>query len=65
MNFFDQFFFSGNIQGYFVVILTRREMFTVQGFEIIAYPGTNMDRNLLIVHVDLYSSIQINILLCV
>jgi hypothetical protein len=30
-------------------------MFTVHGFELIAYPGTNMDRNLLIVHVDLYS----------
>ena len=42
---------AGNIQGYFVVILTRREIFKVHGFEIIAYPGTNMARNLLIVHV--------------
>jgi hypothetical protein len=45
----------GNTEGYFVVILIRREMFKVHGSEIIAYPGTAMNRNLLIVHVDFYS----------
>jgi len=44
-------FVLGNIEGYFVVILTRREYFHVKKFEIIPYPGTNMERNLLIIHV--------------
>ncbi|CAF4593928.1 unnamed protein product [Rotaria sp. Silwood2] len=43
--------YTGNTQGYFVVILTRRELLKVQNIEIIKYPGTNMERNLLIVHV--------------
>jgi hypothetical protein len=53
---FEYYFVSlGNIEGYFVVILTRRELLQVNGFEIIAYPSTTMNRNLLIVHVDFYS----------
>ncbi|CAF1020838.1 unnamed protein product [Adineta steineri] len=46
--------YAGNTEGYFVVILTRRELFKVQNFEIITYPGTNMGRNLLIVHVNMF-----------
>jgi hypothetical protein len=49
----------GNTEGYFVVILTRREFFTVQNFEIITYPGTNMERNLLIVHVNFFFLIDL------
>ena len=43
----------GNTEGYFVVILTRRDLIQVQTSEIIPYPRTNMERNLLIVHVNL------------
>jgi hypothetical protein len=45
----------GNTEGYFVIILTRRDLFQVQNFEMIPYSGTNMNRNLLIVHVNLSS----------
>ena len=45
--------FLGNTEGYFVVILTRRELFQVNNFEMISYPGTNMGRNLLVVHVNI------------
>ncbi len=41
----------GNSYGYFVAILTRRDMFQVNHVEIVKYPGTGMDRNLLIVQV--------------
>ncbi|CAF1174310.1 unnamed protein product [Rotaria sordida] len=54
--------YAGNIQGYFVVILTRREMFRIHGFEIIAYPNTNMNRNLLIVHTTYKNSIEIDLM---
>jgi hypothetical protein len=46
------YFFVGNDKGYFVAIFTRREIFKVQGHEVIPYPGTKMGRNLLIVHVS-------------
>ena len=45
--------YLGNTQGYFTVILIRRELFQVHNSEIITYPGTNMERNLLIVHVEI------------
>ena len=45
-------FFLGSLQVYFVVILTRRGLFKIHGFEIIPYPGTMMNRNLVIVHVN-------------
>lgn len=48
--------FLGNTEGYFVIILTRRDLFQVQNVEIIPYPGTNMERNLLVVHVNLFSN---------
>ncbi|CAF3300037.1 unnamed protein product, partial [Rotaria sp. Silwood2] len=54
--------YAGNIQGYFVVILTRRDMFRIHGFEIIAYPGSNMNRNLLIVHTTYKNSIEIDLM---
>ena len=47
--------FLGNTEGYFVVILTRRDLFQVQSIEIIPYPGTKMERNLLVIHVNLFS----------
>ena len=45
-------FSLGNDRGYFVAIFTQREMLKVQGHEIIPYPNTKMDRNLLVVHVS-------------
>jgi len=54
--------YAGNIDSYFVVILTRREMFKVHGFEIVAYPGTVMGRNLLIVHTTYKNSIEIDLM---
>jgi hypothetical protein len=46
------YFSVGNDKGYFVAIFTRREIFKVQGHEVIPYLGTTMGRNLLIVHVS-------------
>jgi hypothetical protein len=44
-----------------VAIFTSREMFKVQSHEVIPYPGTTMDRNLLIVHVgDLADSFKLS-----
>ncbi|CAF1103478.1 unnamed protein product [Adineta steineri] len=54
--------YAGNTEGYFVVILTRRELFKVQNFEIIPYPGTNMGRNLLIVHTMYKNSMEIDLM---
>ncbi|CAF4670982.1 unnamed protein product, partial [Rotaria sp. Silwood1] len=54
--------YAGNTQGYFVVILTRRELFKVQNIEIIKYPGTNMERNLLIAHTIYKNSIEIDLM---
>ncbi|CAF4163412.1 unnamed protein product, partial [Adineta steineri] len=54
--------YAGNTEGYFVVILTRRELFKVQNFEITPYPGTNMGRNLLIVHTMYKNSIEIDLM---
>ncbi|CAF2709939.1 unnamed protein product [Rotaria sp. Silwood2] len=54
--------YTGNTQGYFVVILTRRELLKVQNIEIIKYPGTNMERNLLIVHTMYKNSIEIDLM---
>ncbi|CAM4805478.1 unnamed protein product [Rotaria magnacalcarata] len=55
-------FYAGNTQGYFVVILTRRDMFSVHGSEVVRYPGTNMNRNLLIVHARYKNSINIDLM---
>ncbi|CAF1431338.1 unnamed protein product [Adineta steineri] len=54
--------YAGNTEGYFVVILTRRELFKVYNFEIIPYPGTNMGRNLLIVYAMYKNSIEIDLM---
>ncbi|CAF1426952.1 unnamed protein product [Adineta steineri] len=54
--------YAGNSESYFVVILTRRELFKVQNFEIIPYPGTNIGRNLLIVHAMYKNSIEIDLM---
>ncbi|CAF3505812.1 unnamed protein product [Rotaria socialis] len=54
--------YAGNAKGYFVVILTRRELFNVENFEIITYPGTNMERTLLIVHAMYKNSIEIDLM---
>ncbi|CAF0849337.1 unnamed protein product [Adineta steineri] len=54
--------YAGNTEGYLVVILTRRELFKVQNFEIITYPGTNMGRNLLIVHKMYKNSMEIDLI---
>ncbi|CAF1357402.1 unnamed protein product [Adineta steineri] len=54
--------YTGNTEGYFVVILTRRELFKVQNFEIIPYPETNMGRNLLIVHTMYKNSTEIDLM---
>ncbi len=35
-----------------MAIVTRREVLKVQAYEVIPYPWTTMDRNLLIVHVS-------------
>ncbi|CAF4746129.1 unnamed protein product [Rotaria sp. Silwood1] len=48
--------------GYFVAILTRRDILKVQSHEVIPYPGTQMDRNLLIVHVIYEGSIEIDLM---
>jgi hypothetical protein len=42
----------GNDKGYFVAIFTRRETLKVQDYEVVPYPSTEMNRNLLIVHVS-------------
>ncbi|CAF3810090.1 unnamed protein product [Adineta steineri] len=52
--------YIGNNQGYFVVILIRQDLFIVHGFELIPYPGTMMNRNLLIVHTTYKNSIEID-----
>ncbi|UJR14900.1 hypothetical protein I4U23_001884 [Adineta vaga] len=54
--------YAGNTEGYFVVILVRRKLFQVQNSEIIKYPGTNMERNLLIVHTTYKNSIEIDLM---
>ncbi|CAF1119043.1 unnamed protein product [Rotaria sordida] len=56
------FILIGNTQGYFVVILTRRELFKVQNIDIITYPGTKMERNLLIAHTIYKNSIEIDLM---
>ncbi|CAF3103270.1 unnamed protein product [Rotaria sp. Silwood2] len=53
---------GGDIEGYFVAILTRRDTLKVQSHEVIPYPGTQMDRNLLIVHVIYEGSIEIDLM---
>ncbi|CAF4324743.1 unnamed protein product [Rotaria sp. Silwood2] len=54
--------YTGDIEGYFVAILTRRDTLKVQSHEVIPYPGTQMDRNLLIVHVIYEGSIEIDLM---
>ncbi|CAF4690038.1 unnamed protein product [Rotaria sp. Silwood1] len=54
--------YTGDNQGYFVVILTYRDIFRIHDFEIITYPGTNMNRNLLIVHTTYKNSIEIDLM---
>ena len=42
---------TGNYKGYFVAILTRRETIRIEGEEeVVPFPTTTMDRNLLVVH---------------
>ncbi|CAF0964540.1 unnamed protein product [Adineta ricciae] len=54
--------YTGSNEGYFVVILLRRKLFQVQKSEIIAYPGTNMERNLLVVHATYKNSIEMDLM---
>ncbi|CAF1346104.1 unnamed protein product [Adineta ricciae] len=52
----------GNVQNYFVVILTRKATLTVQRLDLIPYPGSQMDRNLLIIHARYRNTVNIDLM---
>lgn len=55
-------YFSGNNTGYFITIMIRRDTMKVKGHEIVPYPSTQMDRNLLIVHAVYENGIEMDLM---